>query len=143
MFVNRRVVRIEFGHCDPAGIVWYPRYFEFFDGATAGLFEAAGFPKQALLKRFDVAGFPMVDTRARFMIPSRFGDDIIIESRVTQFRRSSFDIEHKVFRSNAFGEETLALEGSETRVLVKKAEDGGIRSTPVPDEVVAALSQAA
>ena len=98
MLVNRRTVRIEFGDCDPAGIVWYPRYFGFFDGATAGLFEAAGWKKSELPKAFGCIGFPMVDTRAKFHIPSRYCEDIIIESRVTEWRRSSFDVEHKVFK---------------------------------------------
>jgi 4-hydroxybenzoyl-CoA thioesterase len=35
--VARRTVRIEWDDCDPAGIVWYPRYFDMFDAATAGL----------------------------------------------------------------------------------------------------------
>ena len=38
--VNRRTVRIEWADCDPAGIVFYPRYFEMFDAATNYLFEA-------------------------------------------------------------------------------------------------------
>ena len=42
MFVNRRTVRIEWGDCDPAGIVYYPRYFQMFDASTQYLFEAAG-----------------------------------------------------------------------------------------------------
>src|SRR5262245_13444018 len=40
--VNRREVRIEWGDCDPANIVFYPRYFAFFDASTAYLFEAVG-----------------------------------------------------------------------------------------------------
>ena len=43
---NTRTVRIEWGDCDPAGIIFYPRYFEIFDGSTALLFEAKlGFTK--------------------------------------------------------------------------------------------------
>ena len=39
--VNRRDVFIEWGDCDPAGIVYYPRYFVMFDNATVALFAAA------------------------------------------------------------------------------------------------------
>ena len=42
MLVNRRTVRIEWGDCDPAGIVFYPRYFAMFDASTSFLFEAVG-----------------------------------------------------------------------------------------------------
>ena len=69
MLVNRRIVRIEWADCDPAGIVYYPRYFAMFDTSTHHLFEAAGWKKRDLLKAFDIVGYPMVDTRAQFIIP--------------------------------------------------------------------------
>ena len=40
-FTNTRRLRIEWGDCDPAGIIFYPRYFEIFDASTAHLLEAA------------------------------------------------------------------------------------------------------
>jgi 4-hydroxybenzoyl-CoA thioesterase len=139
MLVNRRQVRIEWGDCDPAGIVWYPRYFGFFDAATAGLFEAAGFPKPELQKRFDMVGFPMVDTRAKFIIPSRHGEDIVIESRVAAWRRSSFDVEHRVLKGEA-----LAIEAWETRVWVGRHPDDqqAIKSKPIPQEVIDRFEEA-
>ena len=41
MLTNTRAVRIVWGDCDPAGIVFYPRYFEMFDASTTALFERA------------------------------------------------------------------------------------------------------
>ena len=98
MFANRRTVRIEWGHCDAAGIVFYPRYFEMFDASAHHLFEAAGWTHRELRARFDMVGIPMVDTRARFLLPSSFDDDIVIETRVAAIRNSSFDLEHRVFK---------------------------------------------
>ena len=46
MFVNRRDVQIQWGDCDPANIVYYPRYFAMFDDSTSIMFEAAGCSKQ-------------------------------------------------------------------------------------------------
>ena len=92
-----REVEIEFGDCDPAGIVFYPNYFRFFDAATAGLlFEALGIRKSGWLARFDVVGIPMVDTGARFLRPSRFGDVVRIETTVTTIGRSSFEVAHRL-----------------------------------------------
>ena len=76
MLTVTRNVRIEWGDCDPAGIVYFPRYFEYFDQCTAGMFEAVGYRKPALLQTFDIAGFPLVDARANFRMPSKFGDDV-------------------------------------------------------------------
>ena len=91
---STRTVRIEWGDCDPAGIIFYPRYFEIFDASTTLLFERAlGMTKSNMFKHFDFDGFPLVRTRARFLKPTRFGDDVTVRSTI-QFGRSSFDIEH-------------------------------------------------
>ena len=133
MFTNRRRVRIEWGDCDAAGIVFYPNYFRVFDASTHYLFEAAGFPKHWYTKHYDILGTPMVDTRAQFFIPSKYGDDIEIESSIPQFRRSSFDVLHKVFKG-----EKLAIEANEVRVWVGKdpANPEAIKSRPIPQEII-------
>ncbi len=139
MLVNSRIIRIEWGDCDPAGIVFYPRYFAYFDACTAHLFEAAlGMPKSEMQKHYDVVGFPMVDTRAKFMIPSKYGDDVTVESRVSEFRKSSFDVEHRLLKDGK-----LAIEAWETRVWVgKHPEDPErIKSRPIPEEVMAKFSR--
>jgi 4-hydroxybenzoyl-CoA thioesterase len=139
MLVNSRNVRIEWGDCDPAGIVYYPRYFAFFDASTAALFERAlGMTKHDYLKAYDFAGHPLVSTQSRFIIPTRFGDDVRIESTITEFRRSSFDLSHRLFKNGA-----LAVEGFETRVWVRgDATNGKIASAPIPQDVIERLSNA-
>jgi 4-hydroxybenzoyl-CoA thioesterase len=130
---NRRTVRIGWGDCDPMGIVFFPRYFAIFDESTAYLFESVlGLTKFHLHGAFDFAGMPLVDARARFIIPSRFGDDVEVESTIGEFRTSSFVVEHRLFRS---GE--LAVEGSETRVWVVRDPDDPerLKSQPIPREV--------
>jgi len=75
MFSNTRHLRIEWGDCDPAGIVFYPRYFAMFDTSTTEMMEAAiGMSKFEYLKAFQFIGHPIVETRAIFRIPNRFGD---------------------------------------------------------------------
>src|SRR5580698_3550420 len=64
MFVNRRDVQIQWGDCDPANIVYYPRYFEMFDDSTSILFEAAGFSKQDIVRKYGLVGIPMVEALA-------------------------------------------------------------------------------
>jgi 4-hydroxybenzoyl-CoA thioesterase len=143
MFVNRRVVRIEWGDCDPAGIVYFPRYFAMFDSSTHHLFEAAGWKKLDLIREFAIIGYPMVDTRARFMIASSFGDDIVIETRIAAFRNSSFDVEHKAYKPSPDGER-LAIEAFETRVWTGPHPDDPkrLKSKPIPEVVTRRLSEA-
>ena len=138
MFVHKREVQIQWGDCDPANIVYYPRYFEMFDDSTSIMFEAAGFSKQDIVKRYGLVGIPMVDTRARFLIPSTYGDWIRIESRVAAWRRSSFDVRHDVYKGAA-----LAIEAFETRVLVGRdpANPDKLKSVPVPRDIVGRFEQ--
>ena len=138
MFVNRRSVTIEWGDCDPAGIVFFPRYFAMFDASTAHLFAAAlGYDKFALRKRFGIVGFPIVDTSARFIIPSRYGETVTIETTISRFGRSSFGVAHKLLRG-----EDLAIEAAETRVwaAADPSDPDRIRGVPIPAEVIEALS---
>jgi 4-hydroxybenzoyl-CoA thioesterase len=130
---NTRKVRIEWGDCDPMGIVFFPRYLAMFDDSTAYLFERAlGITKPRMMQVYDFAGFPLVDVRARFIVPSRFGDDVEIASKVGEFRRSSFVVEHRLRK----GDE-LAVECFETRVWIRRNPDdpAAMQSQPVPDEV--------
>ena len=71
--------RVEWGDCDPARIVFYPHYFRWFDKGTHRLFEQAGAGMEQLL---DTHGglLPIVDARASFTTPSRWGDELEITS---------------------------------------------------------------
>ena len=132
-FSNSRTVRIEWGDCDPAGIIFYPRYFEIFDASTAALFERAlGLTKFEQLKRFNFAGYPLARTHAKFIKPTRFGDDATVDSAIT-FGRSSFEVVHKLSLKGV-----LCVEAEETRVwIVRDPATDAMKSHPVPDDVLA------
>lgn len=134
-FVFRRQFAIEWGHCDPAGIVFNSRFFEFFDRSAWLLFEAVlGVPPHLLMSTFDIAGIPLVDAQAKFIAPAKYGDVATMESRVVEIRRSSFDIEHKMFIGD-----TLAVKGLEKRVWAGQHPDDPLRmkARALPDHVIA------
>lgn len=137
--IFRREVRIEWGDCDPAGIVFYPRYLAFFDANTAYLFESAGLPKLEMLQAYDIVGMPLVDVQAKFFMPSKFSDRITVESNVSQWRRSSLTIEHRILRDGK-----LAVQGHESRVWAGKDPDrpGAIKARPIPQEIIDRFSRA-
>ena len=135
MMIYTRHTRIEWGDCDPAGIVYYPRYFALFDSCTTALFsQALGMSKYQFIRRYQFDGYPMVDTRARFLKPAKYGDDVVVETKVSEFRRSSFDVQHRLMVG---GE--LAVECFDTRVWAEKHPDDPekIRAKPIPEEVIA------
>jgi len=132
-FINRRPLTIEWGQCDPAGIVFNSRFFEIFDRSTWVLFEAAlGVKPHELAQTYGILGIPLVDASANFIKPLKFGDEIEVASRVSEFRRSSFNVEHTI-RLNR----EVAVEGTETRVWAAhdKATDK-IGAIPLPADVV-------
>ena len=135
MLTSTRKTRIEWCDCDPAGIIFYPRYFEIFDTSATMLIERAlGMSKFEYLKAYAFAGHPPVDARARFRQPTRFGDEVTIETALVGLGRSSFKLEHRLSKAGV-----LAVEGFETRVWVVRApgEPKRITSQPIPAEVIA------
>ena len=137
-FSNSRKVRIEWADCDPAGIVFYPRYFEIFDASTAALFERAlGLTMVQMFKTFKSAGCPLARTRARFVRPTRCGDDVAVESVVT-FGHASFEIAHHITHNGL-----TCVECVETRVWVvhDPAKPGRYKSQPIPEAVQAKFNR--
>ncbi|MGB7076791.1 MAG: acyl-CoA thioesterase, partial [Xanthobacteraceae bacterium] len=120
-------------------IIYYPRYFEIFDTSTTHLIErATGMKKIEYLKAYNFVGHPVLETRAQFRLPTRFGDEIAIESSIVACGRTSFKVEHRLTLAGA-----LAAEGAETRVWAGRNPDDPkqIKSQPIPPEVVARLTQ--
>jgi 4-hydroxybenzoyl-CoA thioesterase len=133
-FVSKRHFTIDWAYCDPAGIVFNSRFFEFFDTSSWHLFEAAlGVKPHRMAETFDILGVPLVDARAKFMVPAKFGDVVEMHSFVSEFRRSSFEIQHRIFVDGQ-----LAVDGSETRVWASlDPATGQLKTKPIPEEVIA------
>jgi 4-hydroxybenzoyl-CoA thioesterase len=134
-FVYRRQLTVQWGHCDPAGIVFNARFFEFFDWNTWLLLESAlGVPASELRRAFGNIDIPLVESKGRFLAPAKFNDVLEIASEVSEFRRSSFDVHHL-----ASIEGRLAAEGRETRVWAEQdpEDPSKLRSRPIPADVIA------
>jgi 4-hydroxybenzoyl-CoA thioesterase len=138
MFSHRMDIEIEFGDCDPAGIVYFPNYYRFFDNATAHLVSTAlGMNKRQWTAQHDIAGIPVVDVKTSFRSPSRFGDRVRIESRIVSVGRSSFVVGHQLMNGDVLG-----VEGEEVRVWIGKEGDR-LKPLAIPDDVRSALEAGA
>ncbi len=133
MLTNRRNIQIEWGDCDAAGTVFFPRYLEYGDACTNRLFAKAGLFKPSMIKSYNIIGIPLVDLKARFVVPSDFGDEVVYETSIVEWGRSSFLVQHKVFRPDG----VLGLEIFERRVWVRRLSENPVsfRSEPIPEEV--------
>jgi 4-hydroxybenzoyl-CoA thioesterase len=136
--IHRRRFTIEWGDCDPAGIVFNSNFFVFFDSSTWDMFEKVlGVNRADIGKTYEMVGFPLVDVRGRFLKPAKFGEVVEVESEVSEFRRSSFDVQHRL---TVRGE--AAAEGTETRVWAGVDPDnpGKIKAKPIPQSVIDAFA---
>lgn len=130
--VTTHEITVEWGDCDPAGIVYYPAYFRWFDQATFRLFRTAGLKRDDMSSGQWTEGPPLVHAECSFKRASQTGETLVMTTQVEKFGRSSFTIRH-IFR-DASGE--IAAEGSETRIWGRKSGDARtLKAVPIPDEV--------
>lgn len=95
--------KVLFRHCDPAGIVFYPRYFEMINDAVEAMFDALlGWPFHEIHKD---AGVPTVHFDVTFKAPSRQGDQLNLDLTLAKLGGSSLNIQ------------THAHQGGQTRFL--------------------------
>jgi 4-hydroxybenzoyl-CoA thioesterase len=92
--VHCHPIDVRFGDCDPAGVVYFPRFFDWFHQAMESWFDQAlNLPYSEVLERY---GFPAVHTEADFIKPSRMGERIQIQLRVGRIGASSFRLDYEV-----------------------------------------------
>jgi 4-hydroxybenzoyl-CoA thioesterase len=131
-------VRVEFGHCDPAGIIWYPNFFHWIDAASRYFFEQCGVPTWAeTTKTLGVIGTPIVDTKAKFLKTATYGDHLGIHTTIPEWREKSFVLKYVIRRVNKDGTIDDIMEAQDVRIFAAKREDGknGIRAVPIPPSI--------
>lgn len=135
-------LRVEFGDCDPARIVWFPNFFRWIDAASRHFFIECGVPPWHETERATgMIGTPLVDTHARFVKTASYGDTLDIHVHVAEWRDKSFVQRYRVQRKNRDGSVDLIMECDEVRIFAAHREDGkGIRAVPVPTDIKAKCS---
>jgi len=122
--------KVLFRHCDPAGIVFYPRYFEMINDSVESFFaEAIGLPFEVMHRTH---GVPTVKIAAEFSAVSRHGDMLTITVTPRRLGRSSVDL---AVTATCAGETRFHADA--TLVFVSTA----MVSDPWPDDVRARLSR--
>lgn len=71
-------IPISFGHCDPAGIVFYPNYFRWFDRCFHTFLRHRAGGHRAICARLGLAGIGLMDVGARFPAPAMEGDTMAL-----------------------------------------------------------------
>jgi 4-hydroxybenzoyl-CoA thioesterase len=103
-------VQLRWGECDPAGIIFYPTYFLWFDAAAWNMFAEAGYHAKRM--RAEHLAMPLVAADCQFKHPAEQQDRAEVRSRIQRWGGKSFVLAHDVVRSDG----ALLASGSETRV---------------------------
>lgn len=126
-------VEIRFGDCDPAGIVYFPRYHRWMDAASQQFFMANGVPPWHVLEHTNgIIGTPLLEHHARFVKSATYGENILISTSIQEWRNKVFLQKHVITRGD-----DLICESIETRIFCKRdpADRRRIYGVPVPDDI--------
>jgi len=122
--------KVMFKHCDPAGIVFYPRYFEMINDVVEAFFEAElDWPFKEMHK---TNGIPTAAISTQFKAPSRLGDVLSISMDINKTGRSSMEVSIR-----AECEAELRFETTSTLVCINL--EG--RPTAWPENVRSSIKQ--
>jgi 4-hydroxybenzoyl-CoA thioesterase len=126
-------ITVEWVHCDPAGIVFYPHFYTWFDQATERLFCDNGLSYPELKKKYQLVGMPLVETGAAYKKACRHEDRLEIHSFIEEWAKKTFLVRHKI--QHADGVE--ALSGFERRVWALKdpSSEVGMRAGEIPEDI--------
>ena len=125
--------KVRFQHCDPAGIVFYPRYFEMVNATVEEWFaQRLGVPFARLHGPLGAA-VPTVSVSAEFRAPSRLGDVLEFRLRPTKIGRSSVGLSIEAYCD---AEQRLSLEST---LVFTKAGVNGPESWP--EDIRARIAQ--
>jgi 4-hydroxybenzoyl-CoA thioesterase len=120
--------QVEWADCDPAGIVFYPTYFRWFDNGTHKMMSAAGVGQRGQAEKFGIVGAVLVSAKCDFRRPVTFGDHLTHQVYVAEWSDRSFVVSHVLLKD---GE--TAAQGAETRVCLAREANGTVRSIAIPE----------
>ena len=129
--LSRLPCQVNWGDCDPAGIIFYPTYFRWMDAACWALFESAGYGPKWM--RENHMAMPLVSAQCEFMAPAEHGEQCEVRSRIGRFGGKSFVVEHEIVRADG----TVVAKGKETRVWGRfmKGPGSPLKGEAIPDEL--------
>ncbi|MEO6363324.1 MAG: acyl-CoA thioesterase [Caldimonas sp.] len=128
-------VTVQFGDCDPVGIVFYPNFQRWMDAASLSFFMQCGVaPWRELAKTRGIVGTPLLEIATKFVTAATYAETLSIATHVESWGNKAFVQHHRVTRG-----ETLICEGRETRVFVRRDPSNldRLRAIPVPDDIKA------
>jgi acyl-CoA thioester hydrolase len=96
-------VRVYYEDTDAQALVYYANYFKFMERARTEWIRALGIEQDVLLRE-QRRLFVVVDTKAEFLMPAKFNDELMVTASLVHQGRASFLIEQNIYRDSLDGE---------------------------------------
>lgn len=132
-FVYRR--RVQFAETDLAGIAHFAMLFRYMEEAEHALWRAAGL---SIAKAGENVGWPRVAASLAFRAPLKFEDEFDVHVTIDEVSRSTISYRHILMLGA-----TVIAEGTMTAVHVDKKPGDALKSAPIPQATIDALTSAA
>ena len=104
-------VRVYYEDTDAQGVVYYANYFRFMERARTEWLESMGIDHMTMMNE-DNRILVVTEAHAKFVIPARLGDNLIVTAKLNRLGRATFEIEQNIYRDSLQGE--LLIQGGVT-----------------------------
>lgn len=129
-------LRVYFEDTDAGGVVYNANYLKFYERARTEFLRDLGYEQDALLSQGLV--FVVKNVGIDFLHAARFNDRLRVLTRPAGLRRASLDFEQEIYRLDE-----LQRPLNRARVRVACVHAGKFRPLAIPDDIRAALADAA
>ena len=102
-------VRVYYEDTDAQGVVYYANYFRFMERARTEWLRSLGVEQPKLMYE-ERRIFVVTETRAEFVVPAKFNDELAVTAQLSNLTRATFEIEQNIYLDSLDG--TLLCKGS-------------------------------
>jgi acyl-CoA thioester hydrolase len=135
MSVSQTSIRVRYAETDQMGVVYYANFFIWFEVGRVELLRQLGFHYKQM-EIDDNCHIPVVEANCRYKSPAHYDDELVLETRILELRRSIIKFGYRLLRPEKEAS-TLLAEGETTHLTV----DRSMRPVRLPQKYVAVLEQ--
>ncbi len=116
MLIHNTEIRVRYADTDQMKFVYNGKYFEYFEVGRTEMLRENGLPYHFIESKGYL--LPVIETYAKFLIPAKYDDILIVESKVKEYPAFRIHIDYRITRKET-GE--LIVEGFTEHVFLKEA----------------------
>lgn len=131
--------QIMWGDLDPAQIVFYPRFYEWFDASGHLFMESLGLDLDQIWKKRQVQ-FGLIETGCQYTRPGRYHEKVKIVTSIEALAEKILTLRHEIYHAS---DDVLMVSGFEKRICMNVADPDRIRAMAIPSDIYAIFASAA